>query len=323
MKDNAVKIIVGSELGEAGAERLRKEFSDVEFMTGSNGDDQAATAKDADAYIGRINRQTVLAAGSRLRWVHSTGAGIETLAKIPELVDSDVVVTNTRGGHAPAIAEHTFAILLALTRRIPDLVEDQRRHVWKRAEVTGAMRELTGATMVVLGMGNIGSAIARRAVGFGMRIIGVDRNPPDPPEGIEAIWSVERLDDALRQADVLVVATPYTTETHHLVDARRVGLLPEGAIVIAISRGNIVDEAALVEALNTGRLGGVGLDVFATEPLAADSPLWDVPNLLVSPHCSGSSRQTRDRVWEITRENVRRFIKDEPLVNVCDTRAGF
>lgn len=318
-----MKIIVGSELGEAGAERLRKEFSDVEFVIGSNGDASVTAAKDADAFLGRIDRQTVLAAGSRLRWVHSTGAGIETLAKIPELIGSDVTVTNTRGGHAPAIAEHTFAMLLALTRRIPDLVEDQHSHVWKRAEVTGAMRELTGATMVVLGMGNIGRAIAKRAVGFEMRVLGVDLGQSEPPAGVEAIWPVERLDEALGQADVLVVATPYTTETHGLVDARRVRLLSNGAIVIAISRGNIVDEAALVEALHAGRLGGVGLDVFADEPLAGDSRLWDVPNLLVSPHCSGSSRQTRDRVWEITRENVRRFINEEPLVNVCDTRAGF
>ena len=314
-----MKIIVGSELGEAGAERLQKEFPDTEFGTVAPG----TAMEGADAYLGRITRETVLAVGSRLRWVHSTGAGIETLVTIPELVDGQIVVTNTRGGHAPSIAEHTFAMLLALTRRIPDLVEDQRRHRWKRPEVTGAMRELTGATMVVVGMGNIGRAIARRAAGFEMRVLGVDRHPAEPPAGIEAIWPVERLDEALGRAEVLAVATPYTSETHDLIDVRRVGLLPDGAFVIAVSRGGIIDEAALIDGLQAGRLGGAGLDVFASEPLPADSPLWDVPNLLVSPHCSGSSLQTRDRVWEITRENVRRFVTGEPLVNVCDTRAGF
>jgi phosphoglycerate dehydrogenase-like enzyme len=203
------------------------------------------------------------------------------------------------------------------------LVEDQRRRIWRRAEVTGAMRELSGSTMVVVGLGNIGRAIARRAVGFEMRVLGIDVVPADPPPGVEAVWPVERLEEALPQADVLAIAAPFTPQTAGLIDGRRVGLLPQGALVVAISRGGILDEAALLEGLRSGRLAGAGLDVFAEEPLPADSPLWDVPNLLVSPHCSGSSWQTRERVWSITADNVRRFLAGEPLVNVCDKRAGF
>lgn len=318
-----MKIVVGSELGAAGADRLRPTFPTVEFVVAGGGGEPGAALRDADAFLGRIGRDAFVAAERSLRWVHSTGAGIETIAAIPELIASDVVVTNTRGGHAPAIAEHAFAMLLALTRRIPDLVEDQRRHVWKRPEVSGAMRELTGSTMVVLGLGHIGGAIAVRAAAFGMAVLGVDLRPGPPPAGVREVWGLDRLDEALARADVLAVAAPATPQTAGLIDARRIGLLPAAALVIAVSRGGIVDEAALVEGLRAGRLGGAGLDVFATEPLPADSPLWDVPNLLVSPHCSGGSWQTRERVWAITSENVRRFVAGEPLLNVCDKRAGF
>lgn len=318
-----MRIVIGSELGAAGVDRLRPAFPDVEFIAAGGGADQQAATRGADAYLGRIGRDAFLAAGASLRWVHSSGAGIETIAAIPELVESDVVVTNTRGGHAPAIAEHAFALLLALTRRVPDLVEDQRRHVWKRPEVTGAMRELSGSTMVVVGLGKIGGAIATRAVAFGMEVIGVDLHPGERPAGVADVWGLDRLDEALARADVLDVAAPATPRTAGLIDARRIGLLAAGAIVIAISRGGIVDEAAIADALRDGRLAGAGLDVFAEEPLPADSPLWDVPNLLISPHCSGTSRQTRERVWAITSENVRRFVAGEPLLNVCDKRAGF
>jgi phosphoglycerate dehydrogenase-like enzyme len=232
-------------------------------------------------------------------------------------------VTNTRGGHAPAIAEHTFALLLALTRRIPDHLARQHEHHWPARSQLGVMRELTGATMVVVGMGNIGRAIAKRAVAFEMRVLGVDIQPGPAPDGVEAIWPLDRLDEALRQADVLVIATPQTAETRGMIDARRIGLLPPEAYLVVISRGRIVDEPALIAALQAGKLAGAGLDVTATEPLPPDNPLWEAPNVIITPHCSGGSRQTSARVWDITTENIRRFVAGEPLTNVCDKQAGF
>lgn len=318
-----MKIVVGHELGESALTRLRDEFPSVTFEAPKEPAEAASAMHDADAYVGWITRDTFLAAGPNLRWVHSFSAGIERLAAIPELVESDVLVTNTRGGHAPCIAEHTFAFLLALTRHLPILAEDQRQRVWRRAEVGLGMRELTGMTMVIVGMGNIGRAIARRAVAFDMRVLGVDLHPGEPMDGVEAIWSLDRLDEALAQAEVLVVTTPLTVQTRGLIDARRVGLLPEEALVLVVSRGGIVDEQALAAGLQSGRIAGAGLDVFATEPLPADDPIWDAPNILISPHCSPTSRQTHARVWDITRDNVRRFVAGEPLVNLCDKRAGF
>ncbi len=318
-----MKIVVGTSPGEATLASWRAEFPEVDFAPAPRPAEQLAAIGDADAYLGRIGRDTFLAAGPSLRWVHSTGAGIETLATIPELVASDVVVTNTRGGHAPCIAEHTFAMLLALTRRIVALAEDQRRHAWKRPGATDGLRELTGATMVVVGLGNIGRAIASRAAAFEMRVIGVDLCPGPAPDGVEAVWPLDRLDEALGRADVLSVATPYTPLTADLIDARRIGLLPPGAYLLAVSRGGIVDEAALVAALRGGQLAGAGLDVLAVEPPPPDDPIWDAPNLILTPHCSGASAQTRERVWALTRENLRRFVGGAPLLNVCDKRAGF
>jgi phosphoglycerate dehydrogenase-like enzyme len=256
-----------------------------------------------------------------LRWVHSSGAGIETMAALRDLVDSDVTVTNMRGAHGRCIAEHAFAMLLSLTRQLVPLVENQRQHRWQAHR--GTMRELTGHTMVVVGMGTIGSTIARRGAAFEMRVIGVDMQPVEPPPGIEAVWPLERLDEALGIADVVVIATPQTHLTRGMMDARRINLIKRDAFLIVISRGKIIDEAALIASLKEGRLAGAGLDVTYTEPLPPDDPLWDAPNLILTPHCSASSRQTSERTLAIARENMRRFIANEPLVNVCDKAAGF
>lgn len=316
-----MKIVVGTSPGEDAVAAWRDEFPDVTFVEAPGVAEQVAAIRDADAYIGRIPREVFLAAGPDLRWVHSTGAGVETVVSTPELVDSDIILTNTRGAHAPCIAEHAFGMLLTLTRGLQGHAADQRDHTWRRP-ITGR-RELTGATMVVVGVGNIGRAIAKRAVAFEMRVIGVDLEAAEPPAGVEAIWGLDRLDEALRLADVVAVATPLTRRTRGLLDARRIGLLKPDAYLLVLSRGGIIDEAALVAALRGGRLAGAGLDVQATEPLPPDSPLWDAPNLILTPHCSASSPQTRERVMAISTENVRRFVAGRELTNVCDKEAGF
>lgn len=318
-----MRIAVGTELNDAAIDRLRREVPGVDFCPLVAATDPKNAVRQADAYLGRIDPDVFRQAGEHLRWVHSLGSGIETISAIPELVASDVTVTNTRGAHAPFIAEHTFALLLALQRHIAQFVQDQQAHVWKRAGFADSMQELYGRTMVIVGMGNIGTAIARRALAFEMTVVGVDRQSPSGGAADLTVRAVDELDDALKCADVLVVAAPYTAETHQLIDARRIGLLPDRAVVIVVSRGGIVDEGALADRLRGGTLAGAGLDVFATEPIPADSALWDTPRLIITPHCSGGSNQTRNRVLDITIENIRRFIANEPLLNVCDKRAGF
>jgi phosphoglycerate dehydrogenase-like enzyme len=308
---------------EAPVEAWREKFPGVEFVVARGLEEQIAAARGADAYLGRMRREVFLAVGPQLRWVHSGGAGIEKLVAIPELVESSVIVTNTRGAHATCIADHTFAMLLALARKLPDLWGDQRQRVWKRPGVTDGMRALCGATLVIVGLGNIGQAIARRAAAFEMRVLGIDVRPGETPDGVEAVWGLDRLDEALGKADAVVISVPYTRETHRLMDARRIALLKPGAYLLAVSRGGIVEEPALIAALQEGRLAGAGLDVQEREPLPPEDPLWEAPNLILTPHCSGTSDLTRERVWAITEENLRRFVNGEPLLNLCDKHAGF
>lgn len=322
-RTKAVRIAVGPELKQMEIERLRQAVPEVTLLPLASAADPLEAVRGATAYLGRIEPDVFRQAGHNLRWVHSIGAGIETISGIPELVESEVTVTNTRGAHAPFIAEHTFALMLALLRHITQFSQDQRDRVWKRPGFADSMHEVYGTTMVIVGMGNIGTAIARRALAFEMMVIGIDRDPAsEAPAGV-SIRSVSDLDETLRIADVLVVAAPYTAETHQLIDARRIELLPARAIMIVVSRGGIVDEAALAARLRAGTLAGAGVDVFETEPIPSESDLWDTPRLLITPHCSGGSSQTRNRVLDITIENIRRFMANQPLLNLCDKRAGF
>ncbi len=317
-----MKIVIGADRPNRMFMPLIKEFPQVEFVTPENAEEEKAAIRSADAFLGRIGAETFEAAGPSLQWVHSSGAGIETMAAIRDLVDSTVTVTNMRGAHGRCIAEHAFAMLLALTRQLVPLVENQRAHTWQ-ASTRGRMRELTGNTMVVVGMGTIGSTIARRGAAFEMRVIGVDMQTVAPPPGVEAVWGIDRLDEALGIADVVVIATPQTHLTRGMMDARRIDLIKQDAYLIVISRGKIIDEAALIASLTEGRLAGAGLDVTYTEPLPANDPLWDAPNLILTPHCSAASTQTSERGMAIVRENMRRFVAGEPLTNICDKQAGF
>ncbi|HWV24098.1 MAG TPA: NAD(P)-dependent oxidoreductase, partial [Thermomicrobiales bacterium] len=236
-----MQIAVGAEINEDRLETLRNRFPDVTF--GAVGD-EPGIMRDADAYIGRIGPNAYASAGDRLRWVHSTGAGVETILAIPGVVESGIVVTNTRGAHAPFVAEHAFALMLSLVRCLPEYGQDQQDHIFRSFGRGVAMDSLYGKRILVIGMGNIGTAVARRALGFEMHVIGLDLRVPDVISGETPILSIEHLDHELPRADVVVVTVPRTVETEGMLDARRIGLLKDGAIVIGVSRGRIIDEEA-------------------------------------------------------------------------------
>jgi len=315
-----VHIALGREVDETRIAEMRAQFPDVTFSSIVTEPD---AIKTAEAFIGRIPADVYANAGPNLRWIHSTGAGIETIVAIPGLVESDVVVTNTRGAHAPFVAEHAFALLLAIGRQLSLFAHDQREHVYRSYARDVPMDSLYGKRMLILGMGNIGRAIARRALAFDMSGVGLDLMAPEESTGDLQVLPMEHLDRELESADVLMVAVPYTTETHNLISAERLANLKPGGIVIGISRGNIIDEQALADGLRSGRIAGAGLDVYSQEPLPADHFLWDTPNLVMTPHCAPKSPVTRNREFDITYDNIRRFVTNEPLLNVCDKAAGF
>jgi phosphoglycerate dehydrogenase-like enzyme len=319
-EEPTMQIVVGKEIDAERLARLRDTFPDVTFAAWLDDPD---AMRDADAFLGRIPPDAFALSGDRLRWVQSGGAGIETIIAIPEIVAGDIVVTNTRGAHAPLVAEHTFAMLLALARGIPAFLQDQKDHRYRRKGEGVAMDGLYGKRMLIIGMGNIGSAIAKRAAAFEMKVVGLEKDVSGRLGEESALLPMDHLDNELERADVLVVAVPYTPETDNLIDARRIALLKPGAVVLGISRGKIIDEDALIARLREGTLAGAGLDVYAEEPVPADSPLWDTPNLVMTPHCAPVSPITDDREMDIIVENVRRFVEGEPLLNTCDKVAGF
>lgn len=313
-------IAVGQEVDEQRIAAMRAEFPGVTFTSVVSDPDSMA---DADAYIGRIPADIYARASDKLRWVHATGAGVETILAIPELVASDIVVTNTRGAHAPFVAEHAFALLLALDRRIAEFTHDKDTHHYHSYGRGLPMTSLYGQRMLIIGMGNIGRAIANRALAFEMEVVGLDVFAPEESSDGLTVLTMDHLDNELPKADVVVVAVPLTPDTTGLINADRIAALKPSATVIGISRGSIIDEEALAARLRDGTLAGAGLDVFAQEPLPEDHFLWDTPRLVMTPHCAPASPLTRDREFEITHDNIRRFVAGEPLVNVCDKVAGF
>ncbi len=249
-----------------------------------------------------------------LQWLHLGHSGADDPA-FQELMDRGVVVTNSAGVTAEPIAQSVIAALLALNRGIPHWIEAQRRHAWE-PDPNGLSAErlpgeLRGQTMVVFGLGGIGGFVARFARAFGIRVIGVRRTPATAADGVDEWAAPDRLNDVLPRADMLVIAAPLTAQTRGVFDAATLGLLPVGALVVNVSRGELVDEVALTAGLASRRLGGAYLDVFEREPLPQDSPLWDLPNVIVSPHNSARSAGTQLRVDTIFTEELGRWLRGE------------
>ncbi|MBV9169234.1 MAG: D-2-hydroxyacid dehydrogenase [Chloroflexi bacterium] len=298
---------------------LQKQFQ-VEFVAPPRGEPTAHLARDVDAVFGSLSADE-FAAAEKLRWVQSPSAGVEWMWKVPGLAESDVIVTNMRGAHAATIAEHAFAMLLSHTRGLPFFAARQRDHEWGRQQ-----RQLTaikGMTMGIVGFGNIGRAIARRATGFEMRVLAVDAESVPAGEGVAEVWPLDRLDDLCRESDVLVNSAPITPRSRGMIGQAQLRLLKRGSYLLSMSRGGIVDEPALVDALEEGHLAAAGIDVTATEPLPAGDPLWTAPNLIITPHSSAGSQLTTELVWSILTENLGRFIRGEELMNRVDIHRGY
>jgi phosphoglycerate dehydrogenase-like enzyme len=284
-----------------------------------------ARLPEADVVLGYAVRPTNFARARRLQWIHSTSAGVTGML-FPELVASGVIVTNARGLHAEAMAEHALAMMLSFARKLHHARDRQRTHEWAQSrtwEEAPAIGSLSGSTLGLVGLGAIGSAIAVRAKALGMRVLAVRRRPAADPAPADEQLPVSRLRELLPKVDWLVLAAPHTGETAGLIGREELALLHRGARLVNLGRGALVDEPALVDALREGRLAGVALDVFAEEPLPASSPLWDLPEVIVTPHTSGLGPRLWERAMEQFAANLRRFVAGEPLENVVDKQAGY
>jgi phosphoglycerate dehydrogenase-like enzyme len=252
----------------------------------------------------------------RLRWLQSQSAGVEGQL-FPALVESDVILTNAKGIHAPYCAEHAFALLLGLTRGLGQALRDQETRQWRARPLI----EIRGWTLGLIGLGGFGREMAQRGKGFGMHVLGLDPYCADPPPHVDE--STTELDELLSRADVVMLACPHTPETHHLIDGPALARMKPTAYLISVTRGGVVDEAALIEVLQARRIAGAGLDVFEREPLPKESPLWAQDNVLLTPHAAGRSQNRPRPTIELFCDNLRRYLEGRPLRNVVDKRLGF
>jgi phosphoglycerate dehydrogenase-like enzyme len=306
-------------LTEAQLDRIREAAGALPVVVAAGARQLADALPEADALFGRLTPD-LLERAPALRWVQTQGAGVDGLL-FPDFVASDVVLTSEKGHVGTHLAEHAFALLLALTRRLAEAVRHPGR--WEhRMALRAATWELTDRTLGIVGLGGTGRAVAERARAFGCRLLAVDPEPVTAP-GVESVWRMDRFPDLLEQSDAVVICAPLTPQTRGLFDGRAFAHMRPHAILINVTRGAIVDSAALLAALETGRLGGAGLDVTNPEPLPPEHPLWRLPNVVITPHVAGGSPLRQDRVVDLFCANLRRFRAGAPLEGIIDKGKGY
>lgn len=315
------KIVVRVSLEGRYLRQLRDRFPDTEFVVATEDGAFAAVLPEADALIGGAAlSDEQLAAAQRLRWVQVTSAGVEGWLT-PALAKQQLTLTNFSGVAAPNIADHVLALLYAFARGLPELLDRQRRKEW--SDEAPATFEPAGQTLVILGLGDIGEELAKRAAGVGMRVLAMQRHPDDPPAGVEETVKRDELPDLLREADHVAITLPLTEETRGMIGAEELALLRPSAYLYNVGRGQLIDQDALIAALREGRLAGAGLDVTDPEPLPADSSLWALPNVLITGHHAAATPRLWERGIVLLEDNVARFLKGEALRNAVDTKAGY
>jgi D-2-hydroxyacid dehydrogenase (NADP+) len=306
-------------------DRLRQKFPGFEIVKLTSGKRIPDEIVYTDVLLAWAIRPEHIAAAKKLKWIHAAMAGL-TWILIPEVVHSDIVVSNSKGVHAIPMAEHTMALILQFSRRLIECHDAQRRAHWARREIyesAVSFSEIYEKTICILGVGRIGSEIARRARAFGMRVLGIRKNVDRPVDAVDAVYPPHMLDEILPLVDYLVIAAPATRETSGMIGQPQFSRMKPSAFVINIARGEIVDQQALVDALKEGRIAGAALDVFQPDPLPDDHPLFSTPNLIVTPHISAISPMLWHRITDIFVKNINRFLTGKPLINQVDKQRGY
>lgn len=308
------------------SERLRQDFPGVEVVQRKEYGDIEGDLRDADVAVTWSLRPEQFRAARKLRWIHSPAAAVHALM-IPEVVDGDVVVTNARDVHGPVVAEHAIALVLALAKRLPSAFRYQWESTWAQGQIwreSPHPREVAGATLGLVGLGSIGLETAKRAAALGMKVIAVREHADKPHDPcILKVFAAGLLDEILRVSDYVVLAAPLTPRTRALINRDRLLRMKPDAFLINVSRGALIDEVALIDALGQRRIGGAALDVFEREPLPPDSPLWKAANLVITPHTAALTDKLWERHYMLIAENLRRFLAGAPLLNIVDKARGY
>ena len=298
-------------------EDLKAAVPEVELVVATNSLEQV---RDVHAAFGFIDAAH-LRAGTKLRWVQQGSAGVEGVLAIPELRERDIVLTNLQRTLAPEIADQAIAYLLAFTRGLTHFIRKPPEGAWRHPPEI-VLDELQDKTLLVIALGGIGSEIARRAFGFGMRVLATDPKVIEKPLYVEELHRPDAFHRLIPRADVVASAVPLTPLSRGMIGTKEFGMMKRGTILINVSRGAVVDTAALVAALDRGQVVAAGLDVTDPEPLPVGHPLW-TRNVIITPHTAGQSPGGQRRSHELFRENLRRFAAGEMLLNVVDKKAGY
>ena len=333
-----VKLLIHPPMDDARYERLRAVSDGVEIINASREPEALEQIATADAFFGKIT-PPLLAAAKQLRWVQSPTASLEHYL-FPELVEHACELTNMRGLFYDVIADHVFAYILTFARRLHLYLRQQMQGQWLPiggeeerstfalgpSHVTAMDRahvHLSDCTLGIIGLGSIGTEVARRGAAFSMRVIAVDPQVQACPPEVHSLSSLDGLDRLLEESDFVVIAAPHTPETEGMFSQREFRLMKNGAYLVNIGRGVIVQLAALADAIGQGEIAGAGLDVFETEPLPAEHPLWAMENVLITPHVAACSPHIAARHFETLCHNVQQFANGKPLKNLADKRKWY
>ena len=307
------------------AQALRERWPELRVVHLPDYDVLGPELPDTDIFVGYSLRAQQLKEAKKLKWIHSTAAGVAQLA-YPELRDSGILVTNPRGIFSKPMAEHTIGMMIALARNFPDSTRYQDKCTWGQSLIWDKpeqLTELNGKTLLIIGFGSIGHELAKRAKAFEMRVCGVTRSGKGDTSLAEKIVPATELNTVLPEADYIVIAAPETEETKQLVGAGEISKMKRGARLLNLGRGSLLDEAALIVALESGQLAGAALDVTSVEPLPSDSPLWKAPNLFITPHTSGVSELLWVRQTEMLLNLLELWFSGREMTNVVDLRIGY
>lgn len=317
----ARKVLLTRLAGEE-VDALRAQMPDTEFVVVASEADAVKEAADADAILGLCSER-LLAAAPRLVWVQIFSSGAERCVNVPAVASGQVTLTNMQKMSAPVIGEHAVAMVMALARGLPTFAKRMPEGAWvRRSEVTSAMFPVSGRTMLVVGLGGIGTEAAKRGAALGMRVIGTRNSRREGPPFVDYVGLSHELPEMIGQADVIVNALPLTDTTRGLFDAELFGAAKKGALFVNVGRGGTVDTDALTAALLSGQIGGAGLDVTAPEPLPPEHALWQMANVIITPHVAGRGGE-HERHAVLRKENLRRYAAGEPLLNVVDPARGY
>ncbi len=314
------KILVGGFVAGM-IDELRPAHPDIEFVAAQPGA-AAKQAQDADALFGICNAE-VIAAGKSVQWIHFVSAGVENCVSVPGVKERNILVTNMQRIGGPIIAEHVMAMTLAFTRGLDLYIPQQAKHEWKRVTPPGRMAVVKGKTMLVVGLGGIGSEVAKRAHALDMKVIATRASGRTGPDFVSYIGLPEELPKLAGEADFVVNTAPLTPQTRGIFNADFFSRMKSGAYFINVARGGSVDTAALVNALKNKQIAGAGLDVTDPEPLPPDHPLWQAPNVIITPHVANDSDLGFEAQVIVTRENLRRYIAGERMLSVVDVSRGY